>query len=448
MHKTNIKNLFQKAKRKVVATSLAFAVVTTSISWPIPAYKVEAAETSTPYDVVIDEDDGIVEIDENFTMADYINEVAESSNKVLGFSNEKQEAWTADPYITYFDGNVFGDTVYGDAIGHKIQLVPKEQLNKKIIFAQNRDNEEYKANREGLKTLPTGYHVYDTNRDEFPVLSWRAAENVISSHSEAGPADSQDAENKADFHGFPYITADSGAVPCMADPYDKNGNPDYTGDPLVGKLPAGNSTAWRPTCAWCEEELNINFYGSQEAWERLPSLTMGSIFFYSCRVCGGMEQASRITHTCKGLSVNKYIVNYDDNTNDPGCTGNTASQSFFMDRGELQKEGETNAGMYKHVYEGLDYYSDDKVARNGYARPGYVFTGWNTAPDGSGTDITEGSDSFSGGLLAYVQDNYTVTDENGNASIANNTEVTLYAQWSPKGNAECRMQNENSNIYN
>ena len=47
---------------------------------------------------------------------------------------------------------------------------------------------------------------------------------------------------------------------------------------------------------------------------------------------------------------------------------------------------------------------------NGFTRNGYVFTGWNTAADGSGTSYADGSD-------------YAVTPATGDAT------VTLYAQW-------------------
>ena len=47
---------------------------------------------------------------------------------------------------------------------------------------------------------------------------------------------------------------------------------------------------------------------------------------------------------------------------------------------------------------------------NGFIRNGYVFTGWNTAADGSGTGYADGAD-------------YTVTPATGDAT------VTLYAQW-------------------
>ena len=47
---------------------------------------------------------------------------------------------------------------------------------------------------------------------------------------------------------------------------------------------------------------------------------------------------------------------------------------------------------------------------NGFTRTGYMFTGWNTATDGSGTSYADGAD-------------YTVTPATGD------TAITLYAQW-------------------
>ena len=67
---------------------------------------------------------------------------------------------------------------------------------------------------------------------------------------------------------------------------------------------------------------------------------------------------------------------------------------------------------------------------NGFTRTGYVFTGWNTAADGSGTSYADGAD-------------YTVTPATGNAT------VTLYAQWGPSiqdfTNAQCQSLASNNN---
>ena len=67
---------------------------------------------------------------------------------------------------------------------------------------------------------------------------------------------------------------------------------------------------------------------------------------------------------------------------------------------------------------------------NGFTRTGYVFTGWNTAEDGSGTSYADGAD-------------YTVTPATGDATI------TLYAQWGPSiqdfTNAQCQSLASNGN---
>ena len=71
---------------------------------------------------------------------------------------------------------------------------------------------------------------------------------------------------------------------------------------------------------------------------------------------------------------------------------------------------------------------------NGFTRTGYVFTGWNTAADGSGTSYADGAD-------------YTVTPATGDAT------VTLYAQWKSQMNyiqdftlADCQSQASNGNV--
>ena len=67
---------------------------------------------------------------------------------------------------------------------------------------------------------------------------------------------------------------------------------------------------------------------------------------------------------------------------------------------------------------------------NGFTRTGYVFTGWNTAVDGSGTSYADRAD-------------YTVTPATGDAT------VTLYAQWGPSiqdfTNTQCQSLASNNN---
>ena len=67
---------------------------------------------------------------------------------------------------------------------------------------------------------------------------------------------------------------------------------------------------------------------------------------------------------------------------------------------------------------------------NGFTRTNYVFAGWNTAADGSGTSYADGAD-------------YTVTPATGDAT------ATLYAQWGPSiqnfTNAQCRSLASNGN---
>ena len=70
---------------------------------------------------------------------------------------------------------------------------------------------------------------------------------------------------------------------------------------------------------------------------------------------------------------------------------------------------------------------------NGFTRNGYAFTGWNTAPNGSGTSYADGAD-------------YTVTPATGDAT------VMLYAQWEEIPIiqnftlADCQSQASNGNV--
>ena len=74
--------------------------------------------------------------------------------------------------------------------------------------------------------------------------------------------------------------------------------------------------------------------------------------------------------------------------------------------------------------------STASLTTNSFTRTGYVFTGWNTAADGSGTSYADGAD-------------YTVTTATGDATI------TLYAQWGPSiqdfTNAQCQSLASNNN---
>lgn len=84
------------------------------------------------------------------------------------------------------------------------------------------------------------------------------------------------------------------------------------------------------------------------------------------------------------FTTNKYTVAYDAN----GGTGTTASSS--------------------HTYD-----TAKSLTANGFTRTGYLFNGWNTAKDGSGTKYAD---------KASVK----------NLTATNGGTVTLYAQWVPK----------------
>ena len=117
---------------------------------------------------------------------------------------------------------------------------------------------------------------------------------------------------------------------------------------------------------------------------------------------GGNTRGYGFSVRCIRSNPGALTINFDGN----GSTGgNTASQQIAA--------GNTAS-----------------LNTNGFIRTGYVFTGWNTAADGSGTSYADGAD-------------YTVTPATGDAT------VTLYAQWGPSiqdfTNAQCQSLASNSN---
>lgn len=86
-------------------------------------------------------------------------------------------------------------------------------------------------------------------------------------------------------------------------------------------------------------------------------------------------------------TANSYTVKYVANVTDSSVSGSTASS--------------------QHTYD-----EEKQLTANGFIRDGYVFTGWNTEADGSGTSYDD---------EAIVK----------NLTATKNGTVTLYAQWTP-----------------
>lgn len=226
----------------------------------------------------------------------------------------------------------------------------------------------------------------------------------------------------------------------------------------------GNSVAWGDRCALCGASHPILFYGSKNAYMDLPVLDTyedAPAFGYTCRLEGGMEQGTGLGHKCYTLYPDTYSVNYNINTNDPEGVGITSPTYFYYDLSQteidnlvtkyLGKYNTTNqaaknrseaefrrrleaikssynsgAGTYTYWTDGKAVTTDRRIAENGFYRPGYRFTGWNTKQDGTGVSFNPGDDVgviFSNSNYASIR-NKLVTGKNG-------ASFTLYAQWEP-----------------
>ena len=142
-------------------------------------------------------------------------------------------------------------------------------------------------------------------------------------------------------------------------------SPVLSGSYIIGSLSNTGSWGswWSATANSSSNQYNLNYNGS--------SLTTS----YNSKYRG-------LSVRCIRSNPGTLIINFDGN----GSTGgSTASQQIA-------------AG------------NSASLNANGFTRTGYVFTGWNTAKDGSGTSYADGAD-------------YAVTPATGD------TTVTLYAQW-------------------
>ena len=112
-------------------------------------------------------------------------------------------------------------------------------------------------------------------------------------------------------------------------------------------------------------------------------------------------------HKCKNISWNQYKVCYQANTGG-------ASYNGYMD---------DSIHMYNDaiVYEGKTVTPVTHLTENNYSRTGYLFAGWNTEPDGSGTTYADKA-AIENLRQADWRDRTTWTDNDHGV-------VNLYAQW-------------------
>ena len=233
--------------------------------------------------------------------------------------------------------------------------------------------------KSSLRGLETGEHYYKVSRyDEVPIGAWKVVHRPGQCIHNSYPGTS--------WHGVSY-----GTSKCQQYYY----------------------SGWSAICADCGESVNsMLMYMSEEAAASLHYLDLGSEkqptnYYYLCPFCNNLEQGAPFeAHKCSKISWNRYRVVYKSNTDD--------NYSGYMD---------PSFHMYNNAteYEGEAVTPVTHLTANSYDRIGYVFTGWNTEPDGSGKSFADQAEIF----------NLSSTDRGDKSTwtgIDDGT-IILYAQW-------------------
>lgn len=297
---------------------------------------------------------------------------------------------------------------------------------------------------------PAGLHIGTGPVAQMDVAYWVEEGDPVSSHH--GDVESQTYYHNNDglmpyhiWRGFKFTPTD---LPNWRHKY-------YIVNPcsLVG-----NSVSWEPVCALCGQQINVLHYSSRNALMDLPVVdTTGNVGYgYTCRLDGGLEQGAIYEHKCWTLSPDAYSVNYNINTTDTRASGHTNATAFYYEVSDaetdylinkyisrfsenvkesavkelknriknLKSTYDASTGLYTYVIDNKTVTTDRKVAQNGFYRPGYIFTGWNTQADGNGIAINPGTD-----LVAVFSDSNYANIRNNLINGGNNSSFTLYAQW-------------------
>lgn len=245
-------------------------------------------------------------------------------------------------------------------------------------YAVNENNTVYSGIESTLREPGAGEHYYSARRyGEIPVGAWRVVHRTGQCIHGGYP--------KKGWHGISYNTQK-----CMKNYY----------------------SGWRAFCADCGEVLEqANIYMSRDAAASIQYLDLGSeeepmSYYYLCPFCRNMEQGVGFpAHRCKAVSWNQYKVIYHPNTE---------SYNGYM---------EESRHMYNNAteYEGRSLIPANHLTENSYTRPGYLFTGWNTEPDGSGIAYEDKAEILN--LSSADWNDRTTWEEEDNGT------VILYAQW-------------------
>ncbi|MCH4221337.1 MAG: InlB B-repeat-containing protein, partial [Eggerthellaceae bacterium] len=183
---------------------------------------------------------------------------------------------------------------------------------------------------------------------------------------------------------------------------------------------------------------NMTLYAK---WTENPAVTMTYTADTGGSVTPTSEQVLPVTGTPKGSTATAN----EGYTFSMWCQGDTIcgyDATYVPEKAAatgLYEAGTYTAKFTPHVYkiafnanaasgvtgtmvdQPMTYDVAANLNANGYTRPGYTFTGWNTVADGSGT-------------------NYTDQTSAKNLTATNNDSVTLYAQWTANTDTAYKVQ--------
>ncbi len=162
------------------------------------------------------------------------------------------------------------------------------------------------------------------------------------------------------------------------------------------------NNGWFAYCADCGEMIaHMLIYARESTVRQITSMPASSIYVYQCPHCTHLEQGASYQHYCVAISSNKYKVTYRPNSpEDSNVSGYVAPTMHMYD----------NSTTYNGEPVSEIGYTDTALRKNSYTCTGYIFAGWNTAPDGSGRSFADGQEVLN-----------LTTEDNGI--------VKLYAQW-------------------
>lgn len=251
------------------------------------------------------------------------------------------------------------------------------------------ENEKIQVNELTLVSdgLTEGYHIYKYERmGEIPIYEWECI------HQPSHCIQTNRGTNRENWHMLGNLNSDS---IC--------GQPYWSG--------------WSPFCADCGECIEPAIhYLKTDTVRNITSyyIEEDCTYYYECPYCNHLEQGVvKSVHDCDAISPNKYYVEYDRNGQQTDIDGIMTPSAHYYNNADDAADGNLD-GI--GTYDGEQVTVNTKLSRNNYTRSGYVFAGWNTEPDGSGTFYEDEADIFNLTTEQYNEDEGTGI-------------ITLYAQW-------------------